>query len=315
MRHHRSSFVASSLFLAAACASGGGAAPTVPPAGPTAPAPPRTASPAGFDTYYYPGDAAMRAWRSASPYTWVGYYLPAPCHREASWRGRRAALAAMGWEVAVLFVGQQTWEGQAQVVAPADSARPAARRDSTTADTSAAARPPAASDSLRPSPALAAPPACAPSQLTADRGAADAAVAVAEAAGDGFPRGTTIYLDVERMEAIPAAMRDYYRAWTRAVAADGRYRVGVYAHTRNAAEIRRDVEAELRAAGATGAAAVPRFWVASTAGFDVLTATPAGSGHAFATVWQGRLDVRETWGGVTLPIDVNVSAVPSPSAP
>ena len=34
----------------------------------------------GFDTRDYPGTAAMRAWRDASPYRWVGYYLTgAPC--------------------------------------------------------------------------------------------------------------------------------------------------------------------------------------------------------------------------------------------
>lgn len=291
------------LLLAAACATGGVAAPPVPSPAPGAetPPPPRPASPAGFDTYYYPGDAAMRAWRTASPYTWVGYYLPAPCHRETSWQGRRAALAAMGWEIAVLFVGQQTWEGRAQVAAPADSTRPdSARADSTRTDSTVAGA------------AAAPPPACAPSQLTAERGAADAAAAIAAAAGDGFPEGTTIYLDVERMETVPPAMRAYYRAWARAVAADGRYGVGIYAHARNAAEIHADVTAELAAAGV---AAAPRFWIASTAGFDFLTAAPGGSGHPFATVWQGRLDVQETWGGVPLRIDVNVSTTAAPSAP
>src|SRR5512140_733082 len=35
----------------------------------------------GFDTYAYPGDDAMLAWKQdGAPYEWVGYYLPsAPC--------------------------------------------------------------------------------------------------------------------------------------------------------------------------------------------------------------------------------------------
>ncbi len=38
----------------------------------------------GFDTYSYPGDDAMLAWRDEGvPYEWVGYYLPAPCHRSS----------------------------------------------------------------------------------------------------------------------------------------------------------------------------------------------------------------------------------------
>jgi len=66
----------------------------------------------GFDTSFYPGDATMSAWRQpASPYEWVGYYLQAPCHRDASWMGKRSTLTAMGWGLAVLFVGQQTFDG------------------------------------------------------------------------------------------------------------------------------------------------------------------------------------------------------------
>ncbi|HYH79534.1 MAG TPA: hypothetical protein VEX86_07045, partial [Longimicrobium sp.] len=78
-----SAFVLAST-LAAACASGGGGGGAVPPSGP---APRAAAGFAGFDTGIYPGDAVMRAWRQASPYVWVGYYLPAPCHRDPSWSG------------------------------------------------------------------------------------------------------------------------------------------------------------------------------------------------------------------------------------
>ena len=66
----------------------------------------------GFDTYAYPGDDAMRAWREeeGSPYEWVGYYLPsAPCHKGDTWEGKRQTLSDMGWGVAVIYVGQQVW--------------------------------------------------------------------------------------------------------------------------------------------------------------------------------------------------------------
>src|SRR5688500_10108040 len=64
----------------------------------------------GFDTYKYPGDAVMRDWRHGSvPYEWVGYYLPAPCHSGTTWMGKRQRLADMGWGMAVIYVGQQTW--------------------------------------------------------------------------------------------------------------------------------------------------------------------------------------------------------------
>jgi hypothetical protein len=61
----------------------------------------------GFDTDLYPGDAHMRTWKAASPYTFVAYYLKAPCHLNGSWTGRRAALVQMGWNLLPVYVGQQ----------------------------------------------------------------------------------------------------------------------------------------------------------------------------------------------------------------
>src|SRR5678815_2627174 len=50
----------------------------------------------GFDTGRYPGDDAMRAWRTGdSPYSWAGYYLKSPCHPDDGWMGKRATLMAM----------------------------------------------------------------------------------------------------------------------------------------------------------------------------------------------------------------------------
>ncbi len=65
----------------------------------------------GFDTHTYPGTTVMRAWKHTpgSPYSWVGYYLPSPCHDDRSWTGKRDTLIAMGWGLAAVYVGQQTW--------------------------------------------------------------------------------------------------------------------------------------------------------------------------------------------------------------
>ena len=85
-------------------------APTVAITPAAAPAPtPVPAAPAfaGFDTDIYPGDHAMTLWKSASPYVFSGYYLHAPCHGNATWMGHRAALAAMGWNLVPIYVGQQ----------------------------------------------------------------------------------------------------------------------------------------------------------------------------------------------------------------
>ena len=92
--------------------------------------------------------------------------------------------------------------------------------------------------------------------------------------------------------------------------ADGRYRPGIYVHTSNAEPIFRDASAEYAAAGL---AEEPPFWVAGGSRFDV-DKTPSAAGHSFTAVWQGMLDVSRSFGGIRLPIDINMAAVPSPSS-
>jgi len=210
------------LLALAACDA---ADPVAPPA---SPAPAAAAGVPGFDIGVYPGDAALRAWRPpASPYRWMGYYLVAPCHRDASFVGRRTTIAALGIGMAVLYVGQQTWEGVADA---------------------------------RPAPAQ---PTCSRTLLSADRGAADGADAVTRTAAEGFARGTAVFLDLEPMTTIPEAMRAYYRAWVRALLVDGRFRPAIYCHHSNAAAIHADVRALL---DERRAAAAP-FWISRGAGF------------------------------------------------
>lgn len=231
----------------------------------------------GFDTHSYPGDAAMQAWRAT--YEWVGFYLPAPCHKDDSWSGTRPALAAMRYGVAVVYVGQQTWAG-ARKLSPAQSAAAKARGA-----------------------------ACLPEFVTGDRGRAEADDAIARTAAEGFPAGTVVYLDLERMDLVPQRMRDYYAQWTARVLEDGRYVPGVYVHTYNASLVYHDLKGVYAAAGID---ADPPFWVAGGSGFRPGRA-PAEVGHTFAHAWQGVLDVVERRNGYKLPIDVNVAAVPSPS--
>ena len=62
----------------------------------------------GFDAGSYPGDAFMKVWWDNSPYQFAGYYLQAPCHKRFTpWEGHRPALAAMGWSLLIIYVGQQ----------------------------------------------------------------------------------------------------------------------------------------------------------------------------------------------------------------
>jgi hypothetical protein len=246
---------------------------------PTGPAP--AGSHPGFDTSIYPGDAAMRTWSTASPYRWVGYYLQAPCHRDASWMGKRATLQGMGWGMGLLYVGQQTWDG-VQQLAPSWNVMGADAGGSVT---------------------------CSRELLSAEQGTAEAADAVRKTAGEGFPNGTVIFLDVERMETIPPRMQAYYRAWIRGVLADGRFRPGVYAHRFNAVALHAAAREVYAAAGTPGA---PEFWIAGGSGFS-LERHPTDVGFDFASVWQGALDISETWGGVRLRIDANVARERSPS--
>ncbi len=271
------------LVLAAGCAGGTTNVPR-----------PVTQSFPGFDAAIYPGDAAMRAWmRPNSPYHWVGYYLAAPCHRDASWEGKRETLAAMGWGLAVLYVGQQVWEGVPDRVVAFDTV-------------------PAAGDTVR-SEAAAAQRSivCSRTLLTAAQGTSEADDAIGKLAADGFARGTHIFLDIERMTTIPQTMRDYYRAWVTRVLADGRFRPAIYSHQRNAAEIYADVRAVFDAAGVREE---PSFWIASPAAFT-LTSSPRDVGFRFARVWQGMVDVMQMWNGARLRVDANVADSPSPSAP
>ena len=236
---------------------------------------PVTANHPGFDTAVYPSDAAMVAWRApASPYEWVGYYLPAPCHHDVTWSGKRASLRSLGWGLAVLYVGQQTWEGVP--VAPARA--PAMQRAAQSAT-------------------------CSRTMLSGAQGTIEGMDAAAKAANEGFPAGTVIYLDVEYMSTIPQSMRDYYRSWVAGVIADGRYVPGVYVHRSNAALVHDDVLAELAAQHSTRP---PRFWIAGGNGFS-LDRAPTDVGHPFANMWQGKLDASETWNGVTLLVDESVS--------
>lgn len=225
----------------------------------------------GFDTNIYPGDRTMAIWAEDGTYDWVGYYLPAPCHRDPSWSGKRDTLLSMGWGLAVVYVGQQVWK---------TSKKP--KKGAT----------------------------CSNSFISASRGVAEGHDAIAKVIAEGFPQGTVIFLDIERMDRITPAMKEYYKAWTKTVLEDGRYRAGYYTHVDNAKEIFDDVTAVFSAAGDT---TEPPFWIAGRTKIFDTDKMPTDVGHAFAEVWQGLLDVTRTHAGIRLPIDVNVSGSRSPS--
>jgi hypothetical protein len=265
----------------------------------------------GFDTGEYPGDAAMRAWRTGdSPYSWTGYYLPSPCHQDDGWSGKRERLTSMGYGLAVLYVGQQTWGRKPgaphfervkvpkRVTTYVGKGRHRRKVRRTVMRTVLRKAPPPSKDAT-----------CSADFVSGPRGMKDGVDATQRTAREGFPRGTTIFLDLERMDVLHQRMRDYYSAWVRAVLDDGRYVPGIYVHTFNANTVHDDVKAVYRSAGFEGE---PPFWIAKGQGFDV-TKHPTETGHTFAAIWQGILDVTQTWNGHEIPIDVNVASLPSPS--
>jgi hypothetical protein len=180
----------------------------------------------GFDVGRYPGDATLRAWKSAAPYEWVGYYLPAPCHRDASWQGRRETLQRQGWGVAVLYVGQQQFDGH-----------PIRSRTSGGAHQ------------------------CSRSHLDAEHGTVDARDAIAKARADGFAPATVVYLDVQPLKHLSPDMEGYFRAWTREVLREGTYRPGTYAISRNARDLHAPAADEYRRAGRSDE---PPFWISGS---------------------------------------------------
>ncbi|MEO5818550.1 MAG: glycoside hydrolase domain-containing protein [Gemmatimonadaceae bacterium] len=266
----------------------------------------------GFDTGTYPGDKAMLAWRTGgAPYEWTGYYLPSPCHPDEGWSGKREALTSMGYGLAVIYVGQQTWgrmPGAPHLVPVQTSHRVKARVGNGSKRRTVWKT--VMRTVMRRAPAPAPDATCNADFVSPARGVRDGVDAIARTSQDGFANGTTIFLDLERMDVLPQVMREYYKTWVRTVLDDGRYRPGIYVHTFNANVVYSDVKSVYRSVGEKHE---PPFWVAKSAGFDI-TKLPSEVGHAFAAVWQGVLDVEQTWNGHKIPIDVNVSASKNPSS-
>jgi hypothetical protein len=253
----------------------------------------------GFDVAVYPGDALMSAWRRpSSPYHWVGYYLAAPCHRDVTWMGKRSSVSSMGWGTLVIYVGQQDWARIPNTIAATranvvDWPVIAAEAPRTTSSSGAAAV------------------TCSATLLTAAQGTLEADDAIRKTASEGFPAGSTIYLDVEYVTSVSTELKEYITAWIGAVLRDGRYVPAIYAAKSNAPEVYQVAVAAFAAAGRTDA---PSFWIASSSGFD-LARHPSDVGLPYAAAWQGRFNVAEQWNGQPLTIDVNVASTRSPSAP
>ena len=184
--------------------------------------------------------------------------------------------------LAAVYVGQQTWGRTPKPLTPVRLAQLTKQKASCNADF-----------------------------LTAERGVADGRDAIVQTKAEGFPPRSVVFLDIERMEKMPQAMRDYHRAWARTLLQDGSFLPGVYVHAHNAQDVHDDLKAEFVAAGVDED---PRVWVATGRGFDESKA-PQEVGFHFAGMWQGMIDVARAVADIKLPVDVNVSSWISPSEP
>ena len=139
------------------------------------------------------------------------------------------------------------------------------------------------------------------------RGMREGVDAASRTAREGFPRGTTVFLDIERMD-VHATRRcaTTTRPGCARCSTTGAIVPGIYVHTYNANTVYDDVKSVYRSVGSSRASrrSGSRSRPASTS-----TKLPSEMGHTFAAVWQGVLDVEQTWNGHKIPIDVNVAAL------
>ena len=205
---------------------------------------------AGFDTHTYPGDSVMAWLRQNSNLSWVGYYLyPAPSRNVASnggnsWMGHLSTLSAQ-WTVAPIYIGEQDPAHASQD--PGNSSNPSTAKGTQDGNSSEV-------NSI---------------------GLANSAVPLL--IQEGFPIGTTIYLDIETSGAQSQPELDYISAWCLAVSNAG-YVPGIYCLESAYSSV------------ATVEPSVP-FWIAnptnpSPGGTPYPTMDPSGSGVANAIVWQ-----------------------------
>ena len=223
----------------------------------------------GFDTDAFPTLAKLQWLKSNTDLVWTGYYLGAAgsSHPATDWLGNRAALVAMGWGLAPLYVGEQ--EPTSQVRGNKN-----------------------------------------PSQA---KGTTDGRETVALMTREGFPAGSTVYLDIEDGSLKPI-MSEYVVAWIDAFNGSG-FAPGIYCSHVIAGQ-----------AAALRPNAKPRIWafkVTTTNGGPYNKTTfpngdPAGSAYADAKLWQCNQNCTLALPGTPvngMKVDLSTSVFQDPCAP
>ena len=143
------------------------------------------------------------------------------------------------------------------------------------------------------------------------QGQIDGREAAALMAGEGFPAGSHVYLDLEDGPPFRAPRTDYVAAWVGAVTAAG-YGPGVYCSHAFAEDVHR----------ACPAARVWAYKVATTAahpfpGTNFPDLAPAGCGYTGAYMWQlgQSCEIGLTVAPRRLLVHLSSAVAPDPSAP
>ncbi len=219
----------------------------------------------GFDASAFPGLVPMTWLKNNTNLVWCGYYLGAAntSHPGTDWLGQRAALVALGYGLAPLYVGEQ--EPTAPVLGNKNP--------------------------------------------SAAKGTLDGAQAIALMHGEGFPVGTTVYLDVEDGSLSPL-MQGYVGAWIDAFNGQD-FSPGVYCSHLIAAAV-----VALRPATA------PRIWAfklttqtgGPLGGTNFPTQDPSGCGYP-ADAWQWAQQCQLNLPGTPvnhLVVDLSTAITPDP---
>nr|WP_082015660.1 glycoside hydrolase domain-containing protein [Streptacidiphilus jiangxiensis] len=229
----------------------------------TVPAP-RVFTGRAFDACTAPSLTTMKAWRKASPYGAAAVYIGGKS------RGCAQPNLTASWVTQVAAVG---W----QLIPLYVGAQPPCQTSANPERISAA--------------------------NASSLGAADGADAARKAAALGMRKGSAIYLDMEAYDTANAACVQsvliYTQAWDRAAHSAG-YLAGFYGFSRSSADA--VAKAKVR-----GVASMPdAFWYARYDGYANTTTgfpwpTTLWTGHRRAH--QYAVNLRETYGGVTLTLD------------
>ena len=148
--------------------------------------------------------------------------------------------------------------------------------------------------------------------VTGAQGAIDGADAANLLAGEGFPAGSCVYLDLEDGPPFNPPRTDYVAAWVDAVAAAG-FLPGVYCSHGFAANVR-----ALRPAIRIWAYKVPITAQHPVPGTSFPESDPSGCGYPGAHIWQldqnGVITVAAAQSG-SLEVDLDTALTANPGAP